>query len=84
MLESLAKDYCSDKSRTSCTGVCEDCFAHSLCWGCEQYNMEQSYIAGATMVIDEIEKILDALHNDSRSIFAWGYIRDKLNELKEE
>lgn len=36
------------------------------------------------MVIDEIEKILDALHNDSRSIFAWGYIRDKLNELKGE
>ncbi len=43
-----------------------------------------SYIAGANFVVNEIQSILNELHIQGTSLFAWGYIQDKLNELKKD
>ena len=80
-IQDLSKEYGRTFSNKGCSEQCEGCWQRVNGFGCEQYNMEQAYIAGATYVINEIQSILTALHEDKRSIFAWGYVSDKLKEL---
>ena len=80
-IQELSKEYGRTFSNKGCSEQCEGCWQRVNGFGCEQYNMEQAYIAGATYVINEIQSILTALHEDKRSIFAWGYVSDKLKEL---
>lgn len=43
-----------------------------------------SFIQGANFVVNEIQSILEELHTQGTSLFAWGYIHDKLKELKKD
>lgn len=42
-----------------------------------------AYNQGKDDVINPIQEILDELKKSNRTVFAWGCVQDKLNELKE-
>lgn len=41
-----------------------------------------AYNQGKDDVINSIQEILDELKESNRTVFAWGCVQDKLNELK--
>ena len=42
----------------------------------------RNYCDGVAYVVGEIRHILDRLHEEGTTIFAWGYVRDRLDQIE--
>ena len=56
-IKDSAKEWGSEHSNKGCTQQCDGCWQVKSFFGCEQYNMELAYEAGANYVLEEIEKV---------------------------
>lgn len=80
-IKEKAKKWCSEHSNKGCTEQCDDCWLLKQAWGCEQYNMEMAFEAGATYVLEQIEQVVQGDLN-SHSTFKLKCIKQIVEELK--
>ena len=85
-IKEKSKEWCSNHSNKGCTEQCDGCWQLKQAWGCEQHNMETSYVAGANYVLDEIEKMMpssdDVLENHTKCKSAIFRLQTIIEQLK--
>lgn len=79
-IKETSKEWCSEHSNKGCKEQCDGCWQVKQPWGCEQYNMELAYKAGANYVLEQVEKQLDEFSNLEDSLI----VRRVFEQLKEK
>lgn len=62
-IKEKSKEWCSEHSNKGCKEQCDGCWQVKQPWGCEQYNMELAYKAGANYVL---EKFIDIVNKHTK------------------
>ena len=80
-IKEKAEEWGSKHSNKGCTEQCNGCWLLNKTWGCEQYNMETAYKAGANYVLDAIAVVLNQPMNDYLVLVE---LKELVEQLKEK